>query len=110
MVIKNISKNSLISTKAKLAQSFLDRLLGLLNPHNPPFLIFKTRYGIHTFFMKHPIDVLLLDSHLRVIKLKECLKPFRVFLYHPKYSHVLEMPKGTIQKKHIHINDKISIE
>ena len=110
MVIKNITQKNLISAKAKHANSFSDRLFGLLNPQNPPFLIFKTGLGIHTFFMKKPIDVILLDGKFRVVKFKECLKPFGVFLYHPKHSLVIEMPKGTIQKKHIRKNDKISIE
>lgn len=109
-IIKNFSQNITLTKTAKIATSYLDRLFGLLNPHNPRYLIFKTHFGIHTFFMNKPIDVLLLDNENRVIKAKESLKPFRLFLYHPQFSTVIEMPEGTIQKNHLRINDKISIE
>ena len=109
-IIKNLSQNKTLTKTAKVATSFSDRLLGLLNPHNPRYLIFKTHFGIHTFFMNESIDVLLLDNEHRVIKAEENLKPFKLFLYHPQFSTVIEMPKGTIQKNHLRINDKISIE
>jgi uncharacterized membrane protein (UPF0127 family) len=110
VVIKNLSKNIVISTKAKLADSFTDRFLGLLNPRNPRFLIFHTRFGLHTFFMKKSIDVALLNEDQTVIKIKTDLAPDRFFLYHPRYSTVIEMPSGSIKKYHLAINDKISIE
>lgn len=99
----------IINLKAKEANSFLDCLLGLLNPHNPDCMLFHTRFGIHTLFMKRPIDVLLLDNDFTVVKMKRSLHPFRLFIYDPKYSYVLEMPNGSIDKLRIDINDKISI-
>lgn len=99
---------TIVFHKTKIATSFFDRLLGLLNPNNPRFLIFRTRFGIHTFFMKKPIDILLLTDDYKVVKMKPNLAPFRIFIYNPKYSLVLEMPKGTIEKYRIRINDKIS--
>lgn len=110
VTIKNLTQKNTIFAKAKIAHSFFDRSLGLLNPHNPRYLIFKTHFGIHTFFMTQPIDVLLLNQESRVVKLKRSLSPFRFFLYHPQFSILIEMPQGTIEKSHIKINDKISIE
>lgn len=109
-IIKNFSQKKTLTKSAKIATSFFDRLFGLLNPHNPRYLIFKTHFGIHTFFMNKPIDVLLLDNEHKIIKAKKSLKPFKLFLYHPQFSIVIEMPEGTIQKNHLRINDKISIE
>ncbi|TRZ54431.1 hypothetical protein D4S03_00160, partial [bacterium] len=103
------SQNKILSKQAKIATSFFDRLFGLLNPHNPRFLIFHTHFGIHTLFMENPIDVLLLDGERKVVKVRESLFPNRLFLYHPKFSTVIEMPLGTIKKYAIGINDKISI-
>jgi len=110
VTIKNLTQKNTIFTKAKIANSFFDRLLGLLNPHNPRYLIFNTRFGIHTYFMTQPIDVLLLNHESRVVKLKQGLSPFNFFFYHPQFSTLIEMPQGTIKKCHIRINDKISIE
>jgi uncharacterized membrane protein (UPF0127 family) len=110
MIIKNISKNIVISKNGAVAASFFDRLLGLLNPHNFRFLVFQTHFGIHTLFMKNNIDVILLDDQNKVVKMKINLKPNSLFVYYPKYSTVIEMPKGTIKKSQITINDKISFE
>lgn len=110
MTITDITRKKTISNKIKIADSFSDRLLGLLNPHNPRFLVLKTRFGIHTFFMKTSIDVLLLDNEQKVVKIHKKLTPNQLFLYQPRYSTIIEMPQGTIEKFNIKINDKISIE
>jgi len=110
VILKNISSNSIISTNVKNANSFVDQVFGLLNKRNPRFLIFNTRFGIHTIFMKTPIDVILFDSNNYIVKIKRHLLPNRLFFYHPKNFKLIEMPKDTIDKFHIRINDKISIE
>jgi uncharacterized membrane protein (UPF0127 family) len=110
VIIKNLTNHKVITHKAKIASSFNDRLLGLLNPKSFRHIILNTHFGIHTFFMKTPIDVLVLNQENRIIKMKESLKPFNLFLYNPRYSTIIEMPEGTIKKNHISINDKISIE
>lgn len=110
MKIVNQSKKIIISDKAKFASSVIDQITGLLDPSNPRFLIFDTRYGIHTFFMKTPIDVLILNEKHGVVKMKKGLLPNKLFLYSPKYKTVVEMPNGSIKKYQICINDKISIK
>lgn len=109
MLLLNQSQNKILSKKVQIANTLIDRLLGLLNPDISRFLVFHTRFGIHTVFMKTPIDVILLDQKNHVVKIKSSLHPNRLFLYHPRYSTVIEMPKGTIKKYRIAINDKISI-
>ncbi len=109
VVLKNLTTKKVITRKAKIASTFTDRLFGLINPQNPRIMIFHTHFGIHTFFMTKSIDVLVIDNSGNVVKLKKHLKPFYFFLYHPKYSTVIEMPENTIDKFQIRINDKISI-
>jgi uncharacterized protein len=110
MIIKNHSGKIVITKNAKIASSFLDRLFGLLNPRNPRYLIFNTHFGIHTLFMKKAIDILVLDGNQKIVKIKESLSPYRLYFYHPKYSVVIEMPKGSIRRFELRLNDKISIE
>ena len=107
--IVNTTKKTIISDNAKIAASIHDRLFGLLDPRNPRFIVFNTRFGLHTIFMNTPIDVVLLDDSNKVVKLKRGLLPNRLFFYHPKYSTVIEMPNGTIEKCRIAIDDKIFI-
>jgi uncharacterized protein len=107
MILKNLTTRKIITHELKEAKSLSDRFLGLLKKSNPRFLLFKTRFGIHTFFLKEPIDVVILDEDLKVVKLKENLKPNRLFLWNPIYSLIIEVPKGYTQGK-IKIQDRLS--
>jgi len=109
MKIKNISQNISITDSAKEAVSVSDRVFGLLNPNSSRFLVIKTHFGIHTFFMSGKIDVIVLDKKGSVAKLKDNLSPNSFFFYNPLHSTVIEMPPGSITEFSIHQNDKIYI-
>lgn len=85
-------KISQIIKKTKQAKSIKDYTFGLLLEENRNGLLIKTRFGIHTFFMKFPIDVYVLDKNLKVVKVKKNLKPNRMFFWNPKYNMVVELP------------------
>ena len=72
-------------------------------------IFFKTRFGIHTFFVKKPIDILILDDKLKIKKLKENLKPWNVYLWNPRYKNVIELPGGFINKKELFVGMKIIV-
>ena len=69
----------------------------------------KTHFGIHTFGLKFPIDILILNNNNKVVSIKENLKPNKIFLWNPIYEKVVELPRGTIEKKAIKINMPIDI-
>ena len=69
---------------------------------------FKTRFGIHTFFMKFEIDVLILDSSNRVAVI-HTLKPNRIFMWNLHYNKVLELPQGAISSEKIKLHDLIRL-
>jgi uncharacterized membrane protein (UPF0127 family) len=52
---------------------------------------------IHTFFMKFPIDVLFLDASLRVSRVIENLKPWRLSPWVPSSRSILELKGGVLQ-------------
>ena len=70
---------------------------------------FETHFGIHTFFVKKPIDVLVLDKDFIVRKFAN-VKPNRIFFWSPKYIRVIEVQSGFIQKHKIKPGDKITIK
>lgn len=109
MTIKNLTKNTVLSKDAKFAKSFKNRLFGLLLKSNPGTLIFKTRFGIHTFFLREPIDILILDSNKKVIKLKKDLKPNKFFFWNPKFQIVIELPCKTIINTKTTHSDKLDL-
>lgn len=95
--------------KAKIAKSLAEKAIGLMADMNSPPMLFKTRFGIHTFFLSKPIDVLVLNPKGVVVMVKSCLKPFRFFFYNPKYNLVLELKKGFILSRNIKEGDKIKV-
>lgn len=95
--------------KAKIAKSIAEKAIGLMGKKNSPPMLFKTRFGIHTFFLSKPIDVLVLNSEGIVVVVKSYLKPFRFFFYNPKYNLVLELKKGFTLSQNIKVGDKIKI-
>jgi uncharacterized protein len=99
--------DSMVILKVKILQTELEKSIGLIgkNPVYPVF--FTTRWGIHTFGVLFPIDVLILDDDNRVVDLRERLIPNRIFFWNPKYERVVELPEGIIAKEKILIGDII---
>lgn len=88
----------------------INKTIGLLNFDKAIPLYFQTRFGIHTFGLKFPIDVLILDNNNMVVRLTENLKPNKIFLWLPKYNKVIELPAGEIKRKKIKLEQTIKLE
>ncbi len=84
-------------------------MLGLIAAPKGQSMIFKTRFGIHTFFMKYPLDILILDNNSRVTKLKQSLMPNNIFFWNPKHSTIIELPPGAIIASKTKVGDFIDI-
>ena len=97
----------MITLKVKLVSSIKDRTIGLIGKEKPESIMFFTRFGIHTFGMKFPIDVLILNKCNRVVRLKENLKPNSLFFWQLKYNKVLELPPGEIKKLKVKLGNQI---
>lgn len=93
----------------KEAKTFWQKSKGLIGEKHPYPLLIKTRFGIHTFGLRFPIDVLILDTNHCVVVQKASLKPNRIFFWPPKWHIVLELPQGWIQKEKIAIGEKINM-
>ncbi len=98
-----------IILQAHKQTSFLQKSIGLLNK-KPHSIFFETRFGIHTFGMQYPIDVIILDKKYQVKKMRKNLQPNRIFLWNPFYKGVLEMPAGDIAKHNIHEGSELTVE
>jgi len=82
----------------------------MIGKSEPMALMIKTRFGIHTFGVKFPIDVLILNNENKVASLREGLKPNRMFLWNPMHEKVIELPAGTIKKTAIKMHDSITLK
>lgn len=94
----------------KEAKNIKEKVQGLIGREKPDSLMIKTHFGIHTFGLKFPIDVLILNDKNKVMSLKKNLLPNRVFLWNPLYEKVIELPIGTIDKKKIKNYSKIELK
>jgi uncharacterized protein len=101
--------NWMIKISVKEATSLREKIQGLIGKDKPQALLIKTHFGIHTFGVKFPIDVLILDNENKVMSIRKNMKPNRIFLWNPKYEKVIELPDGTIEKRKIKINIPLDI-
>lgn len=109
-IIMQRSKVKIINIKSRRANNLKDKIFGLIGENSLKPLFLQTRFGIHTFGVKFPIDVLILDKEFNVIKIKKNLDPDKLFFWNPLYDNVLELPVGTISKLNIGLGDKIHIQ
>jgi uncharacterized membrane protein (UPF0127 family) len=96
--------------KAVHLETHREKMIGLLGKDKAIPIYFKTHFGIHTFGMKFPIDVLILDDTNKVVKKVENLSPNRIFIWSPVYERVLELPSGFIAHRHFNTGDEVTIE
>lgn len=73
-------------------------------------MLLKTRFGIHTFGMSYPIDVLILNSDNKVVVMKNNLVPNRIFLWYIMYFNVVELPSGTNVHSKTQLNDQLKFQ
>ena len=98
-----------IVLQVKQATTVVGKAIGLIGQKPYPLLL-KTRWGIHTFGMKEPIDILILDRNTIVRQLKVNLAPNRFFWWNPLFATVVELPKGTINTQRITIGSAIRLK
>ena len=73
----------MIQIRAKRKNGILAKTIGLVGKKTPEPILFKTRFGMHTFFLSFPIDVIVLNNKHVVVALKESLLPNRIFFLEP---------------------------
>lgn len=110
MNIINLTKNIKLTQYAQLAISYKDKLFGKINRNSNISLIFKTRFGVHTFLMDKPLDIVVLDKNNKVVKIKKNLKPNSFFFWNPKYNKVIEFPQNTLSKTNISLFDTLNFD
>lgn len=92
----------------KEANTFIKKLKGLMFIKEFNYILkFKTN-GIHTFFMKINIDVILTDKEDKILYIYRNLKPNKIILPKRKVKYTYEMPVNYI--KNIKIGDNLNLK
>lgn len=101
-MFKNKSKNILVLKNSSQLKGF-KKIIGLIGKEKSEIVIFKTRFGIHTFFLKFPIDLVVTSKDKKAVFIKKSIKPGSIVFWNPRYDTVIELPEGSIEKLGINI-------
>ncbi|MBI4060903.1 MAG: DUF192 domain-containing protein [Elusimicrobia bacterium] len=99
LIVFNATRGALVAAKVEKADTPASRSRGLLGRASlaaDEGLWIVPCPMIHTFFMKFPIDVLFLDSALRVVRVVENLRPWRLSPWVLSARSVLELKGGAL--------------
>lgn len=99
MKIKHKETNLILGENIKLAEKFVDRLLGLMfikEMKDMDGLLIKKCNSIHNCFVRFPIDVIFLNNNFRIVKIVRGFKPWRFTGIYFTANQVLELPEGTL--------------
>jgi len=111
--VYNKSKETFLSFRVKVADSFLGRMIGLLGkrslaPDGGVWIV--PANSIHTVGMLFSFDLIMIDRNFRVVHVKEMVNPFRIVLPKLKAESVLELPEHTIFRSRTAIGDQLVID
>jgi len=96
--------------RVRKLSTFIEKTKGLISSKSSDPVYLTTRFGIHTFFLKGPISIIILDSEFIVRVIRKELKPGRVFFWNPKYFRVLEFPTNTRLPKGAEVGKKLEVK
>jgi|SRR3989344_3936923 len=112
MIIRNLTRNAVISENAKFVDNAISQSLGLMfSKKQNKSLIFRfsreKMISLHMFFVFYPIDVIFLDKNKIVVDKKESFRPFTFYKSRKKAMYAIELPDGAIRKTKTKTGDKI---
>lgn len=110
--IRNLTRDTTIASRARVASSLRDRIVGLLSTREVlpgEGLLIERTSSIHMFFMRYPIDVVFFDKHRRVTKLVHSLKPWRIVPWAWGARDCLELRAGALDGTDTQVGDQLEI-
>lgn len=111
--LMNKSKNILLCSDLNTADSFWQRMKGLLGKAHmlqTEGLWIKSCTSIHTYFMKFPIDVVFVDKDLKVTKVAQKVPPGKLLLSTLSSRHVFEFGPGCLNGNNLEIGDQLHVD
>lgn len=95
-----------------LANTALKRLRGLLgraalSPQEALWL--RPCNSVHTWWMRFAIDVIFLDRELRIVRLVENLRPFRLTRPSRQAVSVIEMAAHSITRLNLQVGEQLRV-
>lgn len=110
--IRNQTKATVVCHQARLADTFITRLAGLLGKRQlapGTGLLIQPSSGVHTWGMAFPIDIVALGRGYKVVGVWKNVGPWRVCGLSLKTRCVLELPSGQIDHAKITVGDELRL-
>lgn len=107
--VDNRTKGTRVAAQVRAAARFGARLRGLIGQTLSPAagLLIVRCHGVHTFGMRHAIDLAFLDPDGRVLVLQRSCPPNRISAWVPMARYVLEVAPDTLQRSATTIGDQL---
>jgi uncharacterized membrane protein (UPF0127 family) len=110
----NCTRGQYLATQLAIADTHWSRFLGLMGKTSATFpqgrgLWIVPCRGVHTFFMRIPIDVVYLTDQNVVLHLEYGLRPWRLAPIRLQAASVLELPENTVRPTGTTIGDKLEL-
>jgi uncharacterized membrane protein (UPF0127 family) len=110
--VRNQTRNAVLGEAVDVADTSEKRRVGLLKHERlepGEGLWIKPCESVHTFFMKFAIDLVYVDKHQKVRKVRSAVPPWRLSACLTAHS-IIELPAGTIERTGTQAGDELSIE
>ncbi|HZS04133.1 MAG TPA: DUF192 domain-containing protein [Blastocatellia bacterium] len=101
-----------VAERVVVANTALKRLRGLLGRRGlaaNEALWLRPSNGIHTLGMLFAIDAIFLDKDLRITRVVENLRPFRITIPHLRTRSVLEMAAHSVARLQLKTGDQLRV-
>ncbi len=112
MTVRNLTRGTLIGDRIDVAGTSAERTRGLLKRaglSEGEGLWIVPCEGVHTFFMKFPLDLIYIDRKHLVRKAVANVRPWRLSMCIMAHS-ILELPAGTIERSGTKCRDQLALE
>jgi uncharacterized protein len=113
LIARNVDTGSVVANAVAVADTRATRAVGLLNRSGlepgEGLWIVPSR-GVHTWWMRFPIDIVALDERGVVIDHVAHLKPWRIRLPRRGTAGVLELPAGWLAHSGTVLGHRITFE
>ncbi|MGB8955178.1 MAG: DUF192 domain-containing protein [Tumebacillaceae bacterium] len=111
MEVWNESKGVRLAWQAQVAETFWTKLRGWTGKKTYPVgeaLVIRSCKGVHTFFMKEPVDMVILDREQRIVQMLHSVTPYKMVPLGGVATHVVEFPAGTLSATGTQCHDTLA--
>lgn len=110
-LIVNLARGNVICEHVEIADRPRLRMRGLLGRDSLPpgeGMLLQPAPSIHTAFMRFTIDAVFVDGTLRVKRIVEHLRPFRIAWARRSWG-VLELAEGEVARRGVDLGDQLGV-